>query len=65
MRDLKSAEAVWWRCHRRFIANDLIAKGEQVFHIMGQGRVEPAALNMAATRRHDGTLVYPAAGLGA
>ena len=56
------AEAVWWRCHRRIIADYLIAEGEQVFHIMGQGKVEPAALNMAATRQHDGTLVYSGAG---
>lgn len=56
------AEAVWWRCHRRIIADYLIAEGEQVFHIMGPGKVEPAALNTAATRQHDGTLVYPGAG---
>src|SRR5215468_8972016 len=28
------AEAVWWRCHRRIIADYLIAAGEAVFHIM-------------------------------
>lgn len=54
------AEAVWWRCHRRIIADYLIAEGECVFHIMGPGKVEPARLNPAAVRRPDGTLVYPA-----
>ena len=59
------AEAVWWRCHRRIIADYLIAEGQQVFHIMGLGKVEAAALNMAVTRKHDGTLIYPCAGPGA
>src|SRR5690606_23770756 len=26
------AEAVWWRCHRRIIADYLLAAGETVFH---------------------------------
>jgi uncharacterized protein (DUF488 family) len=38
------AEAVWWRCHRRIVADYLIAQGEAVFHIMGPGRREPARL---------------------
>src|SRR3546814_9069620 len=37
------AEAVWWRCHRRIVADHLIARGESVFHIIG-GRIEPATL---------------------
>lgn len=53
------AEVVWWRCHRRIIADYLVAEGEQVFHIMGPGKVEPAILNLAAVRQTDGTLVYP------
>jgi len=31
------SEAVWWRCHRRIVADYLIANGETVFHIMGEG----------------------------
>jgi len=53
------AEAVWWRCHRRIIADYLISDGERVCHVMGPGKVEPATLNPAAVRQHDGTLVYP------
>lgn len=53
------AEAVWWRCHRRIIADYLIADGERVFHIIGERNVEPASLNLAAVPQHDGTLVYP------
>jgi uncharacterized protein (DUF488 family) len=55
------AEAVWWRCHRRVIADYLIARGERVLHIMPDGRLAPAQLTRAARPRPDGTLVYPAA----
>ncbi|NLD69978.1 MAG: DUF488 domain-containing protein [Limnobacter sp.] len=54
------AEAVWWRCHRRIIADYLIAGGDRVWHIMGAGKIEAATLNPAAIRQADGTLVYPA-----
>ena len=54
------AEAVWWRCHRRIIADYLIAEGETVLHIMGPGKVEPARLTPEAVRQPDGTLIYPA-----
>jgi uncharacterized protein (DUF488 family) len=54
------AEAVWWRCHRRIIADYLLVAGERVFHILGPGHVDPAELSPAAQPRGDGTLVYPA-----
>lgn len=53
------AEAVWWRCHRRIIADYLLAGGEKVMHILGPGKIEPARLTPAAQMRDDGTLVYP------
>lgn len=53
------SEAVWWRCHRRLIADDLIARGESVFHIMGEGRLEPARLTPGAVVQRDGTVLYP------
>ncbi len=59
------AEAVWWRCHRPIIADYLLSEGEQVFYVMGPGKVEPASLNPAAVRQHDGTLVYPGGSPGA
>jgi uncharacterized protein (DUF488 family) len=55
------SEAVWWRCHRRIVADYLIAAGNAVFHIMGAGHVEPAHLTPGAVLRDDGTIVYPAA----
>ena len=55
---LMCAEAVWWRCHRRIIADYLLAQGRAVFHIMTAGRIEPAKLTPAAHPRRDGALLY-------
>jgi len=53
------SEAVWWRCHRRIIADYLIMRGRRVLHLMGGNRIDPASLTPAA-RERDGRLVYPA-----
>jgi uncharacterized protein (DUF488 family) len=53
------AEAVWWRCHRRIIADYLLARGERVLHIMPDGRLAPAQLTPGAHSGPDGTLSYP------
>lgn len=53
------SEAVWWRCHRRIIADHLLARGETVYHLMNAGSVVPASLSKGA--RVEGTTVtYPA-----
>ena len=54
------SEAVWWRCHRRIVADYLLTRGESVFHLMGPDRVEPATITPAAEPRPDGVVVYPA-----
>jgi uncharacterized protein (DUF488 family) len=54
------AEAVWWRCHRRIIADYLLHEGEAVFHILGKEHVEPARMTASARPGPNGTLVYPA-----
>jgi len=54
------AETVWWRCHRRIITDYLLASGETVFHVLGAGHVEAAAMTEAARKQADGSLVYPA-----
>ena len=54
------AEAVWWRCHRRIIADYLLAAGESVKHIMGTGEAPRAELSAGARRGPDGTVTYPA-----
>ena len=55
------AEAVWWRCHRRLIADDFSARGWQVLHLMAPGKVQTHPLNPAA-RMRDGVLRYPPGG---
>jgi uncharacterized protein (DUF488 family) len=54
------SEALWWRCHRRIVADYLIARGETVFHIMERGRLEPARLTPGAVVQPDLLVVYPA-----
>ena len=54
------AEAVWWRCHRRIIADYLLAAGERVFHILRPDAVTPASLTKVAVAHPDGALTYPA-----
>ena len=54
------AEAVWWRCHRRIIADYLLMVGEVVFHILGRTRIERAHMTPAAIRHPSGVLTYPA-----
>jgi uncharacterized protein (DUF488 family) len=52
------AEAVWWRCHRRIVADYLLRDRCSVFHLMGTDRVEPARMTEAAVEAEDG-LHYP------
>jgi uncharacterized protein (DUF488 family) len=56
------AEAVWWRCHRRIIADYLMISGEAVFHILAPNRIERARLTEAAKVQPDGSLSYPRVG---
>jgi uncharacterized protein (DUF488 family) len=53
------SETLWWRCHRRIVADYLISHGETVFHLMGHDKVEPAKLTDGVRAKVDGTLVYP------
>lgn len=52
------AEAVWWRCHRRIVADYLLLEGRPVLHLMGKDRIDPARQTPAARSDHD-VLVYP------
>jgi uncharacterized protein (DUF488 family) len=47
------AEAVWWRCHRRIIADYLMTAGEAVFHIMAPGKITPAQMTKGARSSAD------------
>ena len=53
------SEAVWWRCHRRIVADWLLARGETVCHILGPGHVDAAQLTEGARVRSDGSVTYP------
>ena len=53
------AEAVWWRCHRRIIADYLIAEGQAVMHILAPGKITAGEITPAARQMPDGTLTYP------
>ncbi len=53
------SEAVWWRCHRRIIADHLLAAGEAVRHIMAD-RIEDATLTRGSQVHADGSVTYPA-----
>lgn len=52
------AEAVWWRCHRRIIADYLLSAGVPVAHIMGPGKVVAASLTPGAHPVAGGQILY-------
>lgn len=54
------SEAVWWRCHRRIVADYLMARGRTVYHIMGKGKLDLARLTPSAAIQPDGTIFYAA-----
>lgn len=54
------SEAVWWRCHRRIVADWLLAREVPVAHIMPDGRLAAATLTPGALVNGDGTVTYPA-----
>jgi uncharacterized protein (DUF488 family) len=49
------AESLWWRCHRRMLADSLVASGCDVVHVMDRGHLEPHRLSNTA--RVEGTTV--------
>ena len=54
------SEAVWWRCHRRIVADHLLARDESVFHLMGKDKIVPAKLTEGAKIEAKTVVVYPA-----
>ncbi|MFJ2929738.1 DUF488 family protein [Streptomyces massasporeus] len=55
------SEAVWWRCHRRLIADfAVLARGVPAHHLMHDGRLSAHTPTPGARLRDDGLLVYDA-----
>jgi uncharacterized protein (DUF488 family) len=55
------AESLWWRCHRRLLADYVVAvRGVPVRHLLHDGRAEEHRLSPGLRRRDDGLLVYDA-----
>jgi uncharacterized protein (DUF488 family) len=55
------AEALWWRCHRRLVADRLTALGWSVCDIAADGGSTEHALPEFAVVQPDGTVTYPPA----
>lgn len=53
------SEAVWWRCHRRIIADHLLALGDEVNHLIDAKKHSPATLTEGAVLGKDGKVRYP------
>ena len=54
---LLCSEAVWWRCHRALIADDLKAQGYTVMHIISETKHEAHSFTSPA-RLVEGRLTY-------
>jgi uncharacterized protein (DUF488 family) len=55
------SESVWWRCHRRLIADvAVLARGVPVTHLLPAGRLVPHQVAAGAVRGTDGALRWPA-----
>lgn len=57
------SEGLWWRCHRRLIADRLLILGWQVLHILPDGKLSSHQLTEFA-RPVAGGLIYDGAGTG-
>jgi uncharacterized protein (DUF488 family) len=58
------SESVWWRCHRRLIADvAVLGRGVPVSHLLPDGRLTPHRPSAGAVVAPDGTLTWPAPAL--
>jgi len=55
------SESVWWRCHRRLVADFVsVARGVDVRHLMHDGRIDEHRPSPGLRLRADGLLAYDA-----
>lgn len=52
------SETLWWRCHRRLIADALVLHGFDVVHLLGPGKRQPHKLHDDVRRDDEGRPVY-------
>ncbi len=55
------SEALWWRCHRRLVADRLAVAGDAVCHIGSNGRLSAHRLTSFAVVEADRQITYPTA----
>lgn len=52
------AETLWWRCHRRLIADAATLRGVEVVHLLGEGRSQSHVLHPNLRADEDNRPVY-------
>ena len=52
------AETVWWRCHRRLIADAAVSQGAEVVHLLDVGTTQPHKASDGLRIDDDGWPVY-------
>ena len=57
------SESVWWRCHRRLVADvAVLGRAVEVRHLMPDGRLTPHRPSAGAVVGEDGAVSWPGAG---
>ncbi len=56
------AEKLYWKCHRRLLADYLVAQGGEVVHIVGPSKVSGHELTPGAIITTEGGVIYPYTG---
>ena len=51
------SETLWWRCHRRLVADAVVAQGREVLHL-GMGEPQSHRITEFARVEEDGLLAY-------
>jgi uncharacterized protein (DUF488 family) len=53
------SEALWWRCHRRIVADYALAQGVPVVHLLSETAQQPAVLTPFAVVGAEHRITYP------
>jgi uncharacterized protein (DUF488 family) len=54
------SETVWWKCHRRLIADAATLLGTSVVHVLGVGNLSPHVVHPESRSGDDGWPIYDA-----